>query len=46
MTEALVITAMVIRSWRLHLVEGHPVVPEPGITLRARHGVALTQAPW
>jgi len=46
MTEALVITAMVIRSWRLRLVEGHPVVPEPGITLRARHGVALTLTPW
>jgi len=46
MTEALVITAMVIRSWRLRLVKGHPVVPEPGITLRARHGVALTLTPW
>jgi cytochrome P450 len=46
MTEAVVITAMVIRSWRLRLVGGHPVVPEPGITLRARHGVALTPAPW
>ena len=46
MTEALVITAMVVRSWRLRPVEGHPVVPEPGITLRARHGVALIPASW
>jgi cytochrome P450 len=45
-TEAVVITALVIRRWKLHLAAGHAVVPEPGITLRARHGVVLTLTAW
>jgi cytochrome P450 len=42
MTEALVITTLVVRRFRLTLVPGHPVAPLPGITLRARDGVRLT----
>jgi cytochrome P450 len=42
MTEALVITAMVMRSFRLRLVAGQEVVPLPGITLRARDGLRMT----
>jgi cytochrome P450 len=45
MTEALVITALVMRRFRLRLVPGHPVAPLPGITLRARDGVRLTVEP-
>jgi len=45
MTEALVITALVVRRFRLALVPGHPVAPLPGITLRARDGVWLTVEP-
>jgi len=41
MTEALVITALVMRRFRLRLISGHPVAPLPGITLRARDGVRL-----
>lgn len=39
MMEALVITALVVRRWRLRLVAGRPVIPKAGITLRARDGV-------
>jgi cytochrome P450 len=39
MVEALVVTAMVARRWRLSPVEGRPVVPQPGITLRPAGGV-------
>jgi len=42
MTEALVITALVVRSFRLRLVAGQEVVPLPGITLRARDGLRMT----
>ncbi|HKI05506.1 MAG TPA: cytochrome P450 [Thermoanaerobaculia bacterium] len=46
MTEALVITALVARRWRLRLVPNRPVVPMPGITLRARDGVWVMLEPW
>ncbi|MEP7000014.1 MAG: cytochrome P450 [bacterium] len=29
------------RRWRLRLVDGHPVVPQPIVTLRARHGMRM-----
>ncbi len=41
-TEALVITALVARSFRLRLVPGHRVEMHPGITLRTRHGLLMT----
>ncbi len=42
MLEAQLITAMVVQSFQLRLVPGHPVEPLPGITLRARHGMRMT----
>ncbi|HVG07485.1 MAG TPA: cytochrome P450 [Thermoanaerobaculia bacterium] len=46
MVEGVTILSMVLRRWRLRLVPGHPVVPRPGITLRARDGVRVTLEPW
>jgi enediyne biosynthesis protein E7 len=42
MMEAQIVTALVIQSFQLQLVPGHPVEPMPGITLRAKHGMAMT----
>jgi cytochrome P450 len=39
MMEAQLILAMVCQRYRLMLAPGHPVEPEPIITLRPRHGV-------
>jgi cytochrome P450 len=44
--EMLVVTALVMRSFRLRLVPGRPAVPMPGITLRARDGVWVTLEEW
>jgi len=41
-TEALLIIAMVAQRYRLRLVPGHPVKPEPLLTLRPRQGVLMT----
>jgi cytochrome P450 len=45
MLEAQLITAMVVQSFALRLVPGHPVEPLPGITLRVRHGLKMTLHP-
>jgi cytochrome P450 len=42
MMEAQLILATVARRYRLRPVPGHPVEPEPLITLRPRHGVLMT----
>ena len=42
MLEAQLVTAMVAQAYRLRLVPGHPVKPQPGITLRTRHGLLMT----
>jgi cytochrome P450 len=42
MTEAMIITALVVQRFRLRLVPGREVIPLPGITLRARDGVWVT----
>ena len=42
MMEAVLITAMTVQAFRLKLVPGHRVEPLPGITLRMRHGLAMT----
>jgi cytochrome P450 len=42
MTEAQLILATVVQRYRLDLVPGHPVVPEPLVTLSARHGLLMT----
>ena len=46
MTEAFLITTMVIREWRLRLAPEPAVVPQPGITLRARDGVPVLLERW
>jgi cytochrome P450 len=42
MTEAQLILATVAQRYRLHLVPGHPVEPEPLITLRPSRGLPMT----
>jgi cytochrome P450 len=39
--EAQIILASVMQRYRLELVPGHPVEPEPLITLRPRHGLLM-----
>lgn len=36
------IIAMVAQAYQLQLVLGHPVEPEPSVTLRPRHGLLMT----
>ena len=40
--EAVLVLATIAQSWRLELVPGQRIVPQPLITLRARHGVRMT----
>ena len=40
--ELILLTATISQQWRLRLVPGHPVVPQPLITLRAKHGMRMT----
>jgi len=44
--EAQLVLATLWRRFRLDLVPGHPVEPEPSITLRARHGMSMTVHRW
>ncbi len=41
MMEAQIILAMVAREWALELVPSHPVVVDPVITLRPKHGIKV-----
>jgi cytochrome P450 len=34
--------ATIAQQWRLRLVPGHPVVPQPLVTLRTKHGMKMT----
>ncbi|MES2440779.1 MAG: cytochrome P450 [Verrucomicrobiota bacterium] len=45
MLEAQLITAMVLQAFQLRLVPGHPVEPQPDITLRSKHGMKMTIHP-
>src|SRR5690606_8296585 len=45
MMEAQIILAMVARSYALDLVPGHPVVPQPTVTLRPAHGLRMRLRP-
>ncbi len=40
--ELVLLTATIAQRWRLRLVPNHPVVPQPLITLRAKHGMMMT----
>lgn len=39
--EAQLVLSTILRRVRLELEPGHPVLPEPGITLRPRHGMRM-----
>lgn len=39
--EAMIVLAMIIRAFKVNLVPGYPVEPEPMITLRQRYGVQV-----
>jgi len=40
--ELILVTAALAQRWRLRLVPGHPVVPQPVVTLRLKHGLRMT----
>ena len=44
--EARLILATMAQRYRLQLVPGHPVVPDPVVTLRPRDGVRVTLRPY
>ncbi len=46
MLEAQLVTVMVMQTFQLRLVPGHPVEPLPDITLRAKHGMMMTLHTW
>jgi cytochrome P450 len=42
MLEAAIVIGTLAQRFRFRLVPGHPVVPEPLVTLRPRHGIGMT----
>jgi cytochrome P450 len=40
--ELILLVATIAQQWRLQFVPGHPVVPEPVVTLRTKHGMRMT----
>lgn len=40
-TELILVVATLAREWQLRLVPGHPVVPQPVVTLRMKHGAKM-----
>lgn len=40
--ELILVTATIAQQWRLRLVPGHPVEPQPVVTLRLKHGLKMT----
>ena len=40
--ELVLIVATIARHWELDLVPGHPVVTQPLLTLRSKHGMRMT----
>jgi cytochrome P450 len=42
--ELVLIVATIAQQWQFRLVPNHPVVPQPLITLRAKHGIKMTPA--
>ncbi len=39
--ELALVTASIAQHWRLRVVPGHPVVPQPVVTLRLKHGLQV-----
>jgi cytochrome P450 len=42
--ELVLVTATIAQRWKLRLVPGHPVAPQPLVTLRTKHGMRMTVA--
>jgi cytochrome P450 len=40
--ELVLLLSTIAQRWRLRLVPGHPVVPQPVITLRTKYGIKMT----
>jgi cytochrome P450 len=40
--ELILLVATIAQQWQLRLVPGHPVVPQPLVTLRTKHGMRMT----
>jgi cytochrome P450 len=40
--ELVLLVATIAQAWRLKLVPGHPVEPQPVVTLRQKHGMRMT----
>jgi cytochrome P450 len=40
--ELVLVASTLAQRWRLRLVPGHPVVPQPVVTLRMKHGLKMT----
>ena len=43
--ELVLVLSTIAQRWRLRLVPGHPVVPQPVVTLRLKHGLKMTPHP-
>ena len=39
--ELVLLVATIAQQWQFRLVPGHPVVPQPLVTLRAKHGMRM-----
>jgi cytochrome P450 len=39
--EGILLLAVIAQKWKLRLVPGHPVKPQPLITLRPKHGMKM-----
>ena len=40
--ELVLVVATIAQQWQLRLVPGHPVMPQPLVTLRTKHGMKMT----
>jgi cytochrome P450 len=40
--ELVLVTTAIAQRWKMRLVPGHPVVPQPVVTLRLKHGLRMT----
>ena len=40
--ELVLVVATLAQQWRFTLVPGHPVEPQPVVTLRTKHGMRMT----